>query len=75
MAPVLVAAGSRRGDHTYASHAAWTGALLFDDLGLDGLTLVCQDRGGLIGLRLVASHPERSWRVAAADTGLRGTSR
>jgi haloalkane dehalogenase len=34
------------------------------------VTLVCQDWGGLIGLRLVASHPERFRRVVAANTGL-----
>jgi haloalkane dehalogenase len=37
---------------------------------LDGLTLVCQDWGGLIGLRLVAAMPERFRRVVAANTFL-----
>lgn len=31
---------------------------------------VGQDRGGLIGLRLVAEHPDRFSRVVAANTGL-----
>ena len=35
-----------------------------------GATLVGQDWGGLIGLRLVAEHPERFDRVVAANTFL-----
>jgi haloalkane dehalogenase len=37
---------------------------------LRDITLVCQDWGGLIGLRLVAEQPERFARVVAANTGL-----
>ena len=37
---------------------------------LRGLTLVGQDWGGLIGLRLVAGHPDRFARVVASNTGL-----
>lgn len=57
-------------DHTYARHVEWTRALLFDALSLDGITVVGQDWGGLIGLRLVAEHPERFARIVAANTGL-----
>lgn len=39
-------------------------------LDLTGITLVCQDWGGLIGLRLVASMPERFARVVVANTAL-----
>jgi len=39
-------------------------------LDLRAVTLVCQDWGGLIGLRLVAEHPERFARVVAANTFL-----
>ena len=35
-----------------------------------GITLVGQDWGGLIGLRLVAEHPDRFARVVVANTGL-----
>ena len=35
-----------------------------------GVTLVCQDWGGLIGLRLVGEHPDRFARVVAANTFL-----
>jgi haloalkane dehalogenase len=45
-------------------------ATLFGELGLTGVTVVGQDWGGLIGLRLVAEHPERIRRVVAANTGL-----
>jgi haloalkane dehalogenase len=58
------------GDHSYARHVEWMRALAFDHLGLRGLTLVGQDWGGLIGLRLVAEHPDRFARVVAANTGL-----
>ncbi|MFI6321853.1 haloalkane dehalogenase [Nonomuraea sp. NPDC050556] len=57
-------------DHTYARHVEWTRALLLDALALDRITVVGQDWGGLIGLRLVAEHPERFARVVAANTGL-----
>jgi haloalkane dehalogenase len=57
-------------EHTYARHVEWVRRLAFDALGLDGVTLVGQDWGGLIGLRLVAEHPRRFRRVVAANTGL-----
>jgi haloalkane dehalogenase len=43
---------------------------LVEQLDLRDVTLVCQDWGGLIGLRLVAEHPERFARVVAANTFL-----
>ena len=58
------------GDHSYARHVEWVRALAFGELGLTGVTLVGQDWGGLIGLRLVAEHPDRFARVVAANTGL-----
>jgi haloalkane dehalogenase len=57
-------------DHSYARHVEWIRAFAFDALGLSGVTLVGQDWGGLIGLRLVAEHPDRFARVVAANTGL-----
>lgn len=39
-------------------------------MGLNKITLVCQDWGGLIGLRLVANNPDRFSRVVVANTGL-----
>jgi haloalkane dehalogenase len=58
------------GDHSYARHVEWIRRLAFDRLDLRGLTLVGQDWGGLIGLRLVAEHPDRFARVVASNTGL-----
>jgi haloalkane dehalogenase len=43
---------------------------LFERLDLRDVTLVGQDWGGLIGLRLVGEHPDRFARVVAANTGL-----
>ncbi len=75
VAPDLVGFGrsdkpARRGDYTYSRHVEWMRAALFDQLELSDVTLVCQDWGGLIGLRLVAEHPERFARVVAANTFL-----
>jgi haloalkane dehalogenase len=61
---------TRRTDHTYARHVEWLRAALFDELALSGITLVGQDWGGLLGLRLVAEHPDRFRRVVVANTGL-----
>jgi haloalkane dehalogenase len=84
--PVLTAAGHRavapdlagfgrsdkpaaREDYTYARHVAWMRGLV-EALDLRRITLVCQDWGGLIGLRLVAEMPHRFARVVAANTFL-----
>jgi len=56
-------------DYSYARHVQWMSAWL-EALDLQGMTLVCQDWGGLIGLRLVAAFPERFARVVVANTGL-----
>ena len=61
---------TQRTDYTYERHVEWMRALLFDELDLGGVTLVCQDWGGLIGLRLVGEHPDRFARVVAANTFL-----
>lgn len=60
---------ARREDYTYQRHLDWMQDLL-DQLELNNITLVCQDWGGLIGLRLVAANPERFARVVAANTML-----
>ena len=75
IAPDLVGFGrsdkpTRPEDHSYARHVEWVRALAFDVLDLHGVTLVGQDWGGLIGLRLVAEHPDRFARIVAANTGL-----
>lgn len=75
VAPDLVGFGrsdkpAEAGEHGYARHVEWTRALLFDALDLRDVTLVGQDWGGLIGLRLAAEHPERFAGVVAANTGM-----
>ena len=74
IAPDLIGFGrsdkpAARGDYTYERHVAWMSAWL-EELDLKGLTLFCQDWGGLIGLRLVAAFPERFAGLVIANTGL-----
>lgn len=61
---------TRSSDHSFARHVEWVRSLVFDHLELRDVTLVGQDWGGLIGLRLVGEHPDRFARVVAANTGL-----
>ena len=75
VAPDLVGFGrsdkpAEAADHTYARHVEWVRAAVLDGLGLDGITFVGQDWGGLIGLRVIAENPERFARVVVANTGL-----
>lgn len=74
IAPDLVGFGrsdkpARRADYTYQRHVDWMRGLL-EALDLRRITLVCQDWGGLIGLRLAAEHEQRFARIVAANTGL-----
>ncbi|HEX7099682.1 MAG TPA: haloalkane dehalogenase [Acidimicrobiia bacterium] len=86
MIPPLVAAGFRvvapdligfgRSDkptrpeaYSYQSHVDWLESWLLQ-LDLQGVTLFCQDWGGLLGLRVVAAHPDRFDRVVASNTWL-----
>ncbi len=61
---------TRREGHSYARHVEWMRAVAFDVLDLRDATLVGQDWGGLIGLRLAAENPERFARLVVANTGL-----
>ena len=86
MVPPLVAAGHRvlcpdligfgrsdkptsRKQYSYAAHVAWMSSWL-EEVGARNITLMCQDWGGLIGLRLVAAFPERFSRIVVSNTGL-----
>jgi haloalkane dehalogenase len=74
IAPDLVGFGrsdkpARREDYTYQRHVDWMKGLLAA-IDLHDATLVCQDWGGLIGLRLVAEEPDRFVAAAAANTFL-----
>jgi haloalkane dehalogenase len=60
---------SEQADYTYERHVKWMSDWL-TATNLTGITLFCQDWGGLIGLRLVAAFPERFARVVVANTGL-----
>lgn len=57
-------------DYTYDRHVAWMRSALIDTLELSAVTLVAQDWGGLVGLRLVAGDPDRFSRVVVANSGL-----
>jgi haloalkane dehalogenase len=75
IAPDLVGLGrsdkpARQEDYTVTRHVAWMRAALFEQLDLRDVNLVCQDWGGIIGLRLVAELPERFASVVAANTGM-----
>lgn len=74
VAPDLVGFGrsdkpAARDDYTYEKHVKWMSDWLVAN-DLRGVTLFCQDWGGLIGLRLVAAFPDRFGRVVAANTFL-----
>jgi haloalkane dehalogenase len=74
LAPDLIGFGrsdkpASRTDYTYERHVDWMSQWL-TGLDLTGITLFCQDWGGLIGLRLVAAFPERFAGVVAGNTFL-----
>ena len=86
MIPVLVASGCRvlapdlvgfgrsdkpseRTDYTYRKHVQWM-ADWIRAVGASGITLVAQDWGGLIGMRLVAENPDGFARFSLSNTGL-----
>jgi len=74
VAPDLVGFGrsdkpARRSDYTYQRHVDWMRGVV-EALDLRRVTLVCQDWGGLIGLRLAAEHADRFVRIVAANTFL-----
>jgi haloalkane dehalogenase len=74
LAPDLVGFGrsdkpAAREDYSYQRQVDWLNAWLRRN-DVRGATLVGQDWGGLIGLRMVAENPDRFARVVAANTGL-----
>jgi haloalkane dehalogenase len=74
VAPDLVGFGRsdkpvRREEYTYQRHVDWLRGFV-EAVALRGITLVCQDWGGLLGLRLVGEHPDWFARVVAANTFL-----
>jgi haloalkane dehalogenase len=86
MIPVFTAAGFRtvvpdlvgfgrsdkpaaRSDYTYAKHVQWMSDWL-DKTGFKDITLLGQDWGGLIGLRMLAANPDLFARFSLSNTGL-----
>lgn len=74
IAPDLIGFGrsdkpTRKSDYSYARHVTWM-RLWLEQLNLTRITLVCQDWGSLIGLRLLAEMPDRFAAVALSNGGL-----
>jgi haloalkane dehalogenase len=74
IAPDLIGFGrsdkpARIEDYSYQRHVDWMTSFV-EALDLRDITLLCQDWGGLIGLRLVAAMPQRFARVMVANTFL-----
>lgn len=74
IAPDLVGFGrsdkpARRSDYSYQKHVKWMTDWI-RRMDLNGVTLLGQDWGGLIGLRLLAENPDRFARFSLSNTGL-----
>ncbi len=61
-------------DYSYAGHVDWIDQWL-RGIDLQSLVLVCQDWGGLIGLRVAAANIDRFSHIVVANTGLPDSSR
>ncbi|MCZ4500215.1 MAG: haloalkane dehalogenase [Marmoricola sp.] len=71
VAPDLIGFGksdkpTRQSDYSYAQHMDWLTAWL-EAVDLRGITLICQDWGSLLGLRLAAENPGRFDRIVVAN--------
>lgn len=60
---------AKRSDYSYARYVEWMQDWL-QAMDLKNIILICQDWGGLIGLRLVAEDPDRFARVVTSNTML-----
>ncbi|MFM5949427.1 MAG: haloalkane dehalogenase [Novosphingobium sp.] len=74
VAPDLIGFGrsdkpAAKSDYSYARHVGWMRQWA-EALDLTRMTLVCQDWGSLIGLRLVAEMPDRFCGVVLSNGGL-----
>ncbi len=74
IAPDLIGFGksdkpARVADYSYQRHMDWLTAFLLA-LDLGDVTLVCQDWGSLLGLRLAAENPDRFSAIVLANGGL-----
>jgi len=71
VAPDLIGFGrsdkpKRMQDYSYQRHLDWVLDLL-QALDLKDITLVCQDWGSLLGLRIAVEHPQRFSRIVVAN--------
>lgn len=71
LAPDLIGFGksdkpTRLEDYSYQQHMDWLTRWL-EELDLRGITLICQDWGSLLGLRLAAENPDRFARIVVAN--------
>jgi haloalkane dehalogenase len=71
IAPDLIGFGrsdkpTRIDDYSYQRHVDWLREWI-EELDLRHITLVCQDWGSLLGLRLAAEHEERFDRIVVAN--------
>jgi haloalkane dehalogenase len=55
--------------YSYKSHTRWLRGFI-EALDLRKITMVCQDWGGSLGLRILAEQPERFARLVAMNTGI-----
>jgi haloalkane dehalogenase len=55
--------------YSYKAYVRWMRKFIIE-LNLERITLVCQDWGGLIGLRVVSQMSERFVRIVAMNTGI-----
>ncbi len=72
IAPDLIGFGKSdkpadRNDYTYAKHLEWLGTFLTQH-DFKGMTLFCQDWGGLLGLRFLVEMKDRFERAIVANT-------
>lgn len=71
LAPDLIGFGKsdkppRQSDYSYQGHMDWLREWM-EALDLNGITLICQDWGSLLGLRLAAEHDARFARIVVAN--------
>ncbi len=74
IAPDLIGFGRsdkprRLGDYSYKNHVDWIAGFI-QSLDLNNITLVCQDWGSLIGLRVAAENEARFARIVVGNGAL-----
>ena len=74
IAPDLIGFGrsdkpTHQDDYSYARHVAWIRQFI-EQLDLNSITLVCQDWGSLIGLRVAAENEQHFARIVLGNGGM-----